>query len=169
MISRLPKFEKGIDFCELDPEKSGNRYRYATNRTIRVKFKSPLFTDNKHYYFLDSKGKCWMMIFDNIITIKKGYAWNGCSPKIWFGIWWGTPDFEKTIFASLVHDILLQFHKTQHFPLKRDQIDHIFKEILKLSKFPLRAIYYFGVRLGTKFFPRHKYDAYSSLTCESWG
>lgn len=168
MISKLPNFDRNIHFRELDPRKDGAEYKFALNRKIKFIFKKNLVDSSKSYYFLDTKGRCWMRILNNSVIINKDYAWNGCSPKKWFGIWWGSPDFEKTIVASLIHDCLLQFHKTQHFPLTRKEVDHTFKEALKLKRFKFRGLFYFGVRMASKLFPRHKYDAYSSLTCDSW-
>jgi len=52
------------------------------------------------------------------ITVMRGYAWNGCSPKYClFDILLGTPEGvvdsrtrrPKTFYASLVHDALYQF------------------------------------------------------------
>jgi len=69
--------------------------------------------------FLDRKGKLRLIIeTDGQITVTRGYAWNGCSPKFCFlDLLLGTPEGvvhhhtgrPKTYYASMVHDALYQF------------------------------------------------------------
>lgn len=103
---------------------------------------------NKELYF---KNK-WMIVSNGIISIKKGYAWDGCSPKfIMLGLFRvGTPDGAiDTITgkaacytASLGHDALYQFGAG-----RRKDADRIFLgEMLKV-KFPLAYAYYYAVRV----------------------
>ncbi|VEP15989.1 conserved hypothetical protein [Hyella patelloides LEGE 07179] len=92
---------------------------------------------------------------DGTITVKKGYAWDGCSPK--FNIldlfWVGTPDGAinenkpVTYYASLVHDALGQFAKkeSERMPFNRKERDLIFKEMLE--GFALQWLYYLAVRI----------------------
>lgn len=94
---------------------------------------------------------------DGKITVYKGYAWDGCSPKIsifdWIYI--GTPDGTmnkstgkpKTYFASLIHDALYQFLDHPSMPLRRKEIDQIFLVLMTQSRFSLRWPYYAAVRL----------------------
>lgn len=93
----------------------------------------------------------WVTISSGLITIRKGYTWNGCSPSIsvldMFFI--GTPDGivdyntgkPKTHYASLVHDCLYQFKI-----LGRKEADLIFRRMMKESRFALADIYYLAVR-----------------------
>jgi hypothetical protein len=61
----------------------------------------------------------------------------------------GTPDFEKTIIATVVHDALCQFHHAPYFPISRSQGDLIFRDIMAMRRFILSKIYYMGVCIGT--------------------
>lgn len=79
-----------------------------------------------------------------VLYIRKGYRWDGCSPKFMiFGKIIGTPDFEKTKDASLVHDFLIEYCK--HHSLSRKKIDVIFCKMLAEKSFSLRFFYATGV------------------------
>ncbi|MDB4314453.1 hypothetical protein N9955_00330 [bacterium] len=74
------------------------------------------------------------------LYIFAGYDWNGCNPKRRiFGKIVGTPDFKKTINASLAHDFLIEYY-WQH-NLNRKKIDDVFEGILKLDGFKLWWLY----------------------------
>lgn len=102
--------------------------------------------------FLESK---WLRIeTSGLITVKAGYAWNGCSPK--FSVLdlfvLGTPDGivnvgtmrPKAYYASLVHDALYQYFSYHSF--SRKEADLIFRSILRRDRFLLGPVYYFFVR-----------------------
>lgn len=92
---------------------------------------------------------------DGKITVKKDYAWDGCSPK--FNVldlfWVGTPDGAMnenkpvTYYASLVHDALGQFAKKEpeRMPFNRQERDLIFREMLE--GFTFQWLYYLAVRI----------------------
>ena len=103
--------------------------------------------------FFDSN---WLRIDTNgVITVYKGYAWDGCSFK--FNLFdlavAGTPDGiiditsmkPKTYYASLVHDALYQY--LPYHSISRRQADIIFYELLAKAGFIPRKIYYLAVRL----------------------
>lgn len=105
--------------------------------------------------FLDKTGKV-RLIFERsgVITITRGFAWNGCSPKIlMFDLLLGTPEgavyeptgCRKTYHASLVHDALYQF-LGDGLPITRGDADRIFLELLEESEFIPRRIYWLAVR-----------------------
>ena len=90
------------------------------------------------------------------IHVKKGYAWNGCSPKINFlDMIIGTPEGEinpetgkpKTYYASLIHDALYQFSEDFKDKISRRQADKEFHEMLKAEKFRPADLYYAAVRM----------------------
>jgi hypothetical protein len=75
-----------------------------------------------------------------LLCIKKGYQWDGCTPKfMFFNKIIGVPDFKKTKDAALVHDFLIDFFD-QH-KLTRKQVDTIFCKMLKEKKFKLKPLY----------------------------
>lgn len=89
-------------------------------------------------------------------TNKKGYAWDGCSPKVKIkDVYFGTPEAvlnydtgkSKTYFASLIHDVFYQFSKDVRSFIKRKEVDKEFYFILKKDKFGFAKVYYVAVRL----------------------
>jgi len=97
----------------------------------------------------------WCNINDGILIIKKGYAWDGCSPKhSAFGLFlFGTPDGVLkegkpwTYYQSLVHDVLMQFRL--ELPLSKEQTSTIFRDHLNSVKWPLTKQYVWAVnKLG---------------------
>ena len=106
--------------------------------------------------FYDGKGKVRLIIeTDGRLTVTQGYAWNGCSPKIYFlDLLFGMPDGAvykptgkpKTYFASMVHDALYQFLGTGT-PISRAQADRCFLRLMRESQFVLRHVYWFAVRV----------------------
>jgi hypothetical protein len=113
-------------------------------------------TVNEDLVFRDEKGKVRMVIeAGGRLTVMRGYAWNGCSPKICFlDILIGTPDGavygptgrQKAYFASMVHDALYQFLNAGS-PITRKQADACFLRLLGESEFVLRHFYWLAVRL----------------------
>jgi hypothetical protein len=86
----------------------------------------------------------------NKLTIKHNFLWDGNTPKMRIlGFWFGVPDFEKTMRASLVHDALIHLYKYKPYYIDRKEVDRIFLRILREDKFCLRTIFYFFVRFWT--------------------
>jgi hypothetical protein len=104
----------------------------------------------------DANGKVRLILeAGGKITVTRGYAWNGCSPKICFlDLLIGTPDGAvyqttgrpKTYFASMVHDALYQFLGANS-PITRAQADRCFLRLMADSQFVLQHPYWFAVRL----------------------
>ena len=94
-----------------------------------------------HYYNIRLKDTYltteYLFIYNGYITIKKGYAWNGCSY---------VPDFKGTYYASLIHDALYQYK------VDRKIADLVFYDLMKRDNFKLKWIYYKGVYFFGKFF-----------------
>jgi len=97
---------------------------------------------------------------DGTITVhadkSRPYAWDGCSPKFVIGkkqFIFGTPDGYRdyrmelplTWIASLVHDAFYQYLHV--IPLKKAEVDKIFRDLLKTAGFKFWPIYYYLVRL----------------------
>ena len=113
------------------------------------------------YVFFDSAGKAWLFIErSGTITVMKGYAWNGCTPKVCLlDLLIGTPEGavyrgtgrRKTYYASLVHDALYQFLR-EASPLTRGDADRFFLRLMQESDFVLARVYWLVVRaLGWAF------------------
>jgi hypothetical protein len=107
-------------------------------------------------FCFDRKGRLRLVIEqDGRITVTRGYAWNGCSPKVCvFDLLLGTPEGAvhretgrpKTYYASLVHDALYQFLATD-IPLSRRDADAMFRQLLREADFAPASIYWLAVRL----------------------
>jgi hypothetical protein len=108
------------------------------------------------YIFRDKDGVIRLIIKkDGTLTVTKGYAWNGCSPK-WclFDLIIGTPDGvvhkdtgkPKTYYATCLHDALYQFIQDIE-PLSRTDADRVFLEAMKETKFIFANVYWIFVRL----------------------
>jgi len=105
--------------------------------------------------FADSTGRVRLVLErGGTITVTRGYAWNGCSPKFrLLDLLIGTPEGvvnartgeRKTYFASLIHDALYQF-RGDGLPLSRAQCDRAFLLLMRESDFRLAGLYWFAVR-----------------------
>ena len=109
---------------------------------------------DRDYAFKDKTGVVRLILEEGgHITVTRGYAWDGCSPKFClFDLLIGTPDGTvhartgkpKTYFASLVHDALYQF-VPEGLPLSRHDADRCFLRLMSETQFRLRYIYFFAV------------------------
>jgi len=124
------------------------RYKY----TLEKDYTSTVLTDIK----FENE---WVTIKNRKMTIREGYAWDGCTPSysIFDLFWIGTPDgvinYEtgKPImyYPSLKHDVFYQFKIGD-----RITADHQF--YLDGYNFMLIKLYYFVVRLIGGMFWRKK-------------
>lgn len=138
----------GRHYKKILTKKIFSKWCYQTLIQITFVYNFPV---EKTFLFKDEKGVIWAELSPTYLKIYPRYAWNGCSPKgVFFGICLGTPDFNKTMLASLIHDILTQFDPKGKIIPRKTQ-DRIFKEILTFSKFKLRGLYYSGARVGSIF------------------
>lgn len=124
----------------------GTKYRFRLAEDLRLSF--PEFDFGRHR-FVDQDGTEWLSLQGHALSIRKGYEWDGSSPKLTrIGpVWLGTPDFKETLVASLVHDALYQFINVPCFPLNRKQCDEIFLHTMVNSGFKLACVYYRAVRM----------------------
>ena len=114
------------------------------------------FTLDGDRVFADAGGRIRLILErDGAITVTRGYAWNGCSPKFRvLDLLVGTPEGvvnartgeRKTYFASLVHDALYQF-RSDGLPLSRAQCDRCFLLLMRESGFALAPLYWAAVRV----------------------
>jgi len=93
----------------------------------------------------------YLTIVEGFATIKKGYSWNGASPKIkikgkLYGTWDGANNETKK--ATLWHDAFYQYaHELQKLGVKRLYVDVNFYIDLVCSRFKLPMLYFVFVRL----------------------
>lgn len=117
----------------------GKKYRFTLKSEMRVRFPGRNFVN---HIFCDGGGIERMRMEGDTIIVAPEYSWDGSSPKFQIlGAWIGTPDFEGTRLASMIHDTLYQFLHLACFPLKRQDCDRIFGEVMKSNKFPLWWVY----------------------------
>ena len=135
----IPLCRENAEFVRL-PAQGSLRFRWRKEMRINI---HGLTQDPVE--LRDADGRVWGRISPNHITISKGYAWNGCSPKRAIaGLWFGTPDPECTILASGIHDILFQFSGTYGFPLTFDHCNEIFERLIFLSGGVITSVVYGG-------------------------
>ena len=126
---------------------------YKLERSFTWDSRHPISED---LVFRDKTGKVRLIIeASGRLTVTRGYAWNGCSPKFCvFDLLFGTPEGvvhvrtgrPKTYYASLVHDALYQF-LPDGVPLTRRHVDAFFFNLLAESDFAPRWVYWTFVRL----------------------
>ena len=152
MIIHTPSFEKDIHYSELSPKDGKYKYRYTLTRSLII-FWEGYVPKGIKISFRDKDNREWLYMDDYHFIIPKRYSWDGCTPKRYIPIlrWMGTPDFEETIFPSLIHDAFCQFQNTKHFPFSRHTTDTIFKQLLDGEEFFLTGLYYMGTRIGARF------------------
>ena len=163
---KLPLFLKDLHYDELrgDDPRSKGEYRFQLFGDVVIKIKG--LGSKPPASFRDRDGLEWACVSGSCLIIRKGYAWNGATPKKWLlGRWWGTPDFRKTHLATLVHDVCFQFLRTAHFPLDVRQCNSVFLSIMVAQKFRLANVYHGAVtdfgKLFTGEYP--KKGEYSTL------
>ena len=111
------------------------KFKVEENFSIELTFKIP---DIEHEY--DSSK-------DGILSVKKGYAWDGASGPI--------INTRDTLVASLVHDVLYQAMRLNLIKSSKENrkiADKNFFEILKMNGVNSirRKVWYFAVRLFGK-------------------
>lgn len=96
----------------------------------------------------------WGSIRNGVLTIYKGYAWDGCTPKFKItktkvvGVWDGVKEADgkpTCYYASLVHDYFCQFKND--VPITRATTISIFKKMLKDRGFILQPLYVAAITL----------------------
>ena len=133
--------------------KDGVRWVYKLERNFAWESKLRVPED---LAFRDKDGIVRLIIEkDGRITVTRGYAWNGCSPKVCvWDLLIGTPDGvvlektgrPKTYYASLVHDALYQF-LPDGSPIRRREVDGCFLRLCAESEFAPRYVYWAVLRL----------------------
>jgi hypothetical protein len=131
----VPDFIEGIHYKEL------KRGKYRFELLVDIYFKTLYLKEIRYdgkISFRDYSRKEWVRIENDVYIIRAGYQWNGCSPKKLIPIlkiWVGTPDFEKTRFASCWHDTSLQFFHVADFPFPLEICNSTFRDILRARNF----------------------------------
>jgi len=89
-------------------------------------------------------------------TNKRGYSWDGCSPK-WKlgGMYFGTPEAvlnnttlqSRTYYSSLIHDLFYQYSSDVKDIVTRKEVDDTFYALLKRDGFEMAPYYHRAVRM----------------------
>jgi hypothetical protein len=141
----LPPFRRGKEWVEISPEVGRRRWRFDFAKDVAVRV--PWKVDGD-FSFVDGSGREWGSLELGFLTVRKGYRWNGCSPKRWVPVlgWVGTPDTERNVLGSGMHDLLYQASGGEGFPVTREQADRLFYDVLVASGFCLAGAFYGAVR-----------------------
>lgn len=129
------------------------------NVNIKDKYFFLLLEDYKYYdveFMHINYDSEFLSISKGHATVKKGYAWNGCTPKkVINSVLFGTPDGAGliTLRASLLHDALYQYGNSG---ITRKQADVLFLRHLRKNSFGFAKLYYRVVRMfGWGFFDKN--------------
>lgn len=120
----------------------GGRYRFVLTANLRVNLKLGL----RGFHVLQDRGTTRATLDDDTLEIRKGYAFDGCSPAYRvFGKWVGVPTPDSAVAASAVHDCLRGF---LHLPCLRyslEDTDAVFKAVLEEEGFDHSELYHAAV------------------------
>jgi len=163
----FPEFNVGINYREQHPTlEAARKWRYITLQDVMIE----LDVDVKRLQdvaFFCGKHRERMVLVGNVLMIRAGYAWNGCTPKRWSSVlqrWVGTPDFQETILASLFHDALYQFSRTEHFPFHKSEVDSLFYNIIyRAGAVKIASVYHGAVNKLGKWTDKPTNGEYSKL------
>lgn len=151
----LPEFELDFEYQELrgSSKESGGVWRYKLFEDISIIIPH-LAGHTRSISFRDAKRREWARIDGQVLTIREGYVWNGCSPTRYFPIigWIGTPTPPSVRLASLVHDAMFQFVNVADWPIPYKTCNDLFFDIMRASGFRWTCIYHGAVhRFGKRF------------------
>jgi hypothetical protein len=149
-ILRAPKFVLGENYYRMDPlREMGLAYRFKSIEDNELHGKG-FAPEGLVISFYDKNDREWLVFTEHGAIMRKGYAWNGCTPKVYVPVlrfWLGTPDFAATIAGSFWHDGFYQFSCCWDFPLHRSDCDDAFKQIIELNGGKkTAAVYHWAVR-----------------------
>ena len=143
----VKKILEGIKYTFMNIIKIHDCYKWTLDEDVGVEY------PDEHVYCDNG----WVSIDQGHMIIRKGYSWDGCSPKftilgvLRIGIPDGIIDSrtgkQSCYYASLYHDALYQFKIG-----KRSIADTMFLEVMKKANFPLAYVYWFLVRSISWFF-----------------
>jgi hypothetical protein len=141
----LPPFRRDREWVEISPEEGRRRWRFDFSKDVGVKVPWRVKGD---FSFVDGSGREWGSLELGFLTVRKGYRWNGCSPKRWVPLlgWVGTPDTDRNLLGSGVHDLLYQASGGEGFPFSREEVDGLFLEILRASRFGMARTFHAAVK-----------------------
>lgn len=126
--------------------------------TLEKEFQYPTGIPIERPFMYGTSSKKWLSIEeDGLLTVSKGYSWDGCSPKfriLWTKYVFGASDGPidprtgkpQCYYGSLVHDACYQFFDVG-FPYSRKQVDGFFLDLLRQSNFKYATEYYKIVRI----------------------
>lgn len=126
------------------------RYRYVLMRDVTLTLNGHDFGRWKAMGASD--GKLYIIADGDKLTIKRGYAWDGCTHAL---------DAKWNIRASLYHDALYQAKKCGFKTADWWVIDELFRQIMKQDGATLmqRNTYYYAVRTFGALYKLEKFDS----------
>ena len=156
---------RNADYRELTVAEGGGKLRFETLTNAVYTFDADIIPTNEERVF-SHKFRPWMKMEPRRITIAAGYAWNGNSPKRGYHFirdwWFGTPDFQGTIRASLLHDLLFQFSFLASLPFTLANANECYYQLAKAHGHPLDDTYNIVLKICAA---RHWANDTGNLTC----
>ena len=111
------------------------KYNWEVVENFSIRLKS-LNNCTSSVSITDSDGNVIIYLNKNIITICKGYQFDGCSCA---------PDFDRALVGCCVHDALIQLLESYPIIFKYQDAHDALLEVQTISKFKLRWVYYLVV------------------------
>ena len=151
MTITAPNMLENCHYRRLSVKEGKGKYRFETLVPIDFSFDCSIIPPGSTRSFRSTSSdgieRVWLFLRSRLLTIPAGYRWNGNSYKIglrvlWLFDWWiGTPDFIKTIAASLPHDAIYQFSALKEMPFSLAQANTCYEQICRQNGFALTSTY----------------------------
>lgn len=120
----------------------GGRYRFVLTEDLIVDLRLHL----RGFHVLQDRGRTFAVLDDDQLTIRKGYACDGCSPA-WrvFGRWVGVPTPHPVVAAAFVHDCMRGYLDVACLTYSREDTDRVFVGLMEETNFDMRGVYHAAV------------------------
>lgn len=121
---------------------AGGRYRIVLDADLIVDLRLHL----RGFHVLQDRGRTFAVLDDDQLTIRKGYACDGCSPAFRLaGHWYGVPTPRDAVAAAVAHDCMRGYMGLPCLHYSRKDTDAVFCGILEDEGFQLNELYHAAV------------------------
>ncbi len=120
----------------------GGRYRFTLDADLIVDLRLHL----RGFHVLQDRGRTFAVLDDDQLTIRKGFAFDGCSPAFRIaGRWFGVPTPPSAVAAAATHDCLRGYLRLPCLCYSIGDTDDVFHSILEEQGCKLGDLYHAAV------------------------